>query len=336
MASNRKTCFFMLLSIFAVLSYRTTSLPSEDYSMSIKHETWMARHKRYYDNNEEREKRFNIFKDNVKYIESFNRVGGQTYELEVNAFADLTKEEFLTKYAGNYMPSLKGSPSSSFKYENVKEVSPSLDWRDKGAVTPVQNQAHCGACWAFSAVAAIEGIVQIKSGVQTSLSEQHIMDCDGAPNGCQGGRMEHAFEFVNKNGVLASDKDYPYQMAEGTCSWDHPSSLAVKINGYERVPSKNETALLMAVANQPVSVAIDPSLFQFYKSGVLKGKCGTKLTHAVAVVGYGTNEDGIKFWLLKNSWGGDWGENGYIRLERGIDDIQGMCGLAIDATYPTA
>lgn len=169
-----------------------------------------------------------------------------------------------------------------------------------------------------------------------SLYQSSTSCCDGAADGCKGGSIEHAFEFVNRNKGLSSDKDFPYQRKEGTCKSVKPSSLAAKITGYEHVPPNNETAMLMAVANQPaVSVQIDPSLFQFYKSGVLTGECGTKLAHAVAAVGYDASEDGIKYWLLKNSWGSNWGEDGYIRLERDIDAVQGMCGLAMILTYPT-
>ncbi|PIN23298.1 Stem bromelain [Handroanthus impetiginosus] len=148
---------------------------------------------------------------------------------------------------------------------------------------------YAGSWWAFSAVAAIEGIAEIRSGVLASLSEQHILDCNAAAEGCLGGRMEHVYEFVMQNGGLASDTDYPYQTSKGTCRVNVPSSLAVTNTGYERVPPNNETAMLLAVAKQPVSVAIDPSLFQFYQGGVLTGPCGNIRTHAVTAVGYGTS-----------------------------------------------
>ncbi|KAG8385457.1 hypothetical protein BUALT_Bualt03G0047300 [Buddleja alternifolia] len=336
MASSRNISLVILICIFASSSYQATSLISRDHIMSMKHEKWMSQYNRYYESKEEKVKRFKIFKYNVDYIESFNRVGTHTYQLGINQFADMTSEEFLAKYTGNSMPSFQSSPVAPFKYENVKDVPPSLDWREKNAVTPVQSQGPCGSCWAFSAVAAIEGIVQIKSGVLTSLSEQQIIDCDGAFDGCQGGRMEKAFEFVERNGGLASDTDYPYQTMEGVCSTNTPSSLAASITGIGGVPQNNETAMLMAVANQPISVGIDPSLFQFYRSGVLTGECGTNRTHAITAVGYGTSEDGIKFWLFKNSWGPWWGEDGYIRIQRDVDVVEGMCGLAMDLTYPIA
>lgn len=144
MASNRKYYLVTLLCIFAT-SYHAKSLSSSDQIfVSIKHEEWKAQHGRYYESKEEKEKRFKIFKDNLEYIESFNREGSRTYKLGINEFADLTNEEFLAKYAGNFRPSFHRSPGSSFKYENVNEVPPSLDWRERNAVTPVQNQGQCG------------------------------------------------------------------------------------------------------------------------------------------------------------------------------------------------
>ncbi|XP_057794997.1 senescence-specific cysteine protease SAG39-like [Salvia miltiorrhiza] len=306
--------------------------------MFVKHKQWMAQHGRYYKNEEEKVKRFKIFKENVQHIESFNREGSHTYKLRINKFADLTNEEFLAKYGGNLKPSFSMIPSnqSSFEYGNVKDVPPSLDWRDHNAVTPVQNQGQCGCCWAFTAVAAIEGIEAIRSGELTPLSEQHILDCNYGHEGCQGGRMDHAFDFVAKNGGLASDTDYPYTGTQGACAINKPSSLSSRITGFVFVPNNDEAALLAAVANQPVSVAIDPKLFQFYHSGVLTGECGTNLTHAVTVVGYGESEDGVKFWLVKNSWGAEWGDNGYVKVQRNVDAKEGMCGIAMFPSYPTA
>ncbi|KAL1562491.1 senescence-specific cysteine protease SAG39-like [Salvia divinorum] len=306
--------------------------------MYMKYEKWMVQHKFYYENAEVKEKRFKIFRDNLQHIERFNLDGNHTYKLGINKFADLTNEEFLTKYARNFMPSFEVSSShqSPFAYKNVEDVPSSLDWRDHNVVTPVQNQGACGCCWAFSAVTAIEGIIAIRSGKLIPLSEQHIMDCNYNNEGCKGGRMEHAFSFVIQNGGLASDTNYPYTGTQGACNHNTPSSLSTTISGFSFVPSGDETALLAAVANQPISVAIDPRLFQFYHSGILTGECGTSLTHAVTLVGYGESEDGIKFWLLKNSWGTGWGDGGYAKVQRNVDAKEGMCGIALYATYPIA
>ncbi|KAL1532145.1 senescence-specific cysteine protease SAG39-like [Salvia divinorum] len=186
------------------------------------------------------------------------------------------------------------------------------------------------------AVAAIEGIVAIRSGNLIELSEQHILDCNYGHEGCKGGRYDHALDFVKKNGGLASDTDYPYTAAQGVCVNNKPSSLSSKFTGFGVVPYNDETSLLAAVAKQPVSVSININLLQFYRSGIFTGECKTNVNHAVAVVGYGKSEDGVKFWLIKNSWGLGWGEKGYAKLHRNIDAKEGMCGIAMYGRYPTA
>ncbi|KDP38777.1 hypothetical protein JCGZ_05113 [Jatropha curcas] len=195
-------------------------------------------------------------------------------------------------------------------------------------------------CWAFSAVAAMEGITKLSTGKLISLSEQELVDCDtsGEDQGCEGGLMDDAFGFIKKNGGLTTEANYPYQGTDDTCNTKKAADKAAKINGYEDVPANSEQALLKAVANQPVSVAIDASgsAFQFYSGGVFTGDCGTELDHGVTAVGYGTSDDGTKYWLVKNSWGTSWGENGYIRMERDIDAKEGLCGIAMEPSYPTA
>ncbi|KAH7860691.1 hypothetical protein Vadar_016872 [Vaccinium darrowii] len=213
-----------------------------------------------------------------------------------------------------------------------------MDWRKKGVVTPIKNQEQCGCCWAFSAVASMEGIVGITTGKLISLSEQELVDCDinGQDQGCNGGLMDDAFQFIIQNQGLTTEANYPYQGTQGTCNQN--ATAAATITGYEDVPPNSESSLLKAVANQPVSVAIDggdPD-FQFYSSGVFTGTCGTQLDHGVAAIGYGTTSDGTKYWLLKNSWGTSWGEEGFMRIQRDVAAPEGLCGLAMEPSYPTA
>ncbi|XAR50269.1 Zingipain [Bertholletia excelsa] len=222
-------------------------------------------------------------------------------------------------------------------YENVDRVPPSVDWRKKGAVTPVKDQGQCGSCWAFSTVAAVEGINKIKTNKLVSLSEQELIDCDTKQNqGCDGGLMDLAFDFINQKGGLTTEDDYPYRAEDGTCNVSKENSPSVSIDGHENVPENDENALLKVVASQPVSVAIDAgsSDFQFYSEGVFTGDCGTELNHGVAIVGYGATLDGTKYWVVKNSWGPEWGEKGYIRMQRGISAEEGLCGIAMEASYP--
>ncbi|XP_026422494.1 senescence-specific cysteine protease SAG39-like [Papaver somniferum] len=194
-----------------------------------------------------------------------------------------------------------------------------------------------GCCWAFSAVAAMERITQLATGKLTSLSEQELVECDtkGEDQGCEGGLTDDAFEFIQENRGLTTEANYPYNGVDKSCNTKKANTDAASINGCEDVPANNEASLLKAVSKQPVSVAIDASgqEFQFYSSGIFTGTCGTELDHGVTAVGYETDSDGTKYWLVKNSWGTSWGEEGYIRMQRDVDVNEGLCGIANKLHY---
>ncbi|KAM0042554.1 putative fruit bromelain [Helianthus debilis subsp. tardiflorus] len=335
MGLPRERTLILSLVVLGMCLCQTTSRTPSD---AQKHDLWMARYGRVYKNNAEKEMRSNIFKKNVEFIESFNSFGDRSYKLAINNFADRTKDELKALYAtGHKDPvDLKSYVATSFKYESVSEVPDSMDWREKGAVTEVKGQGACGSCWAFSAIAAVEGITQLTTGKLLSLSEQQLVDCNrNGSGGCLGGYKENAFDYIAKTGIN-TENGYPYHATDEICNTVNQAVQAATITGYEMVPANNETALLMAVSKQPVSVSIDPTCFEFgyYSSGVLTGHCGTNLTHDVTVVGYGTH-DGIKYWLVKNSWGPEWGDNGYVKIQRDADVAEGLCGIAMRASYPT-
>ncbi|KAG2247778.1 hypothetical protein Bca52824_087406 [Brassica carinata] len=327
-----------LLLLAIILSSRTSGVTSrgglfEASAVAEKHEQWMARFHRVYSDESEKTNRFEIFKKNLEFVERHNMNTNVTYTLDVSQFSDLTDEEFRARYMGLVVPedmlriSSSGSDKKvSFRHENVSDTGESMDWRQEGAVTSVKNQGHCGVCWAFSAVAAVEGITQIAKG---ELYRYRSSSCWIAAE-------TTTKDYIIENQGITTEDNYPYQESQQTCSSTY--SVAATISGYETVPSNDEQSLLKAVSKQPVSVAINghEPAFKQYRSGIFDGDCGTQLTHAVTVVGYGISEEGNKYWLLKNSWGQTWGENGYMKIKRDVDAPEGMCGLARLAFYPLA
>ncbi|XBJ13951.1 hypothetical protein VPH35_006061 [Triticum aestivum] len=325
-------------SDFSIVGYSEEDLSSHDRLIEL-FEKWLAKHEKAYASFEEKLHRFEVFKDNLKLIDEINREV-TSYWLGLNEFTDLTHDEFKAAYLGLSPATSRRSNSRSFRYENVAahDLPKAVDWRKKGAVTDVKNQGQCGSCWAFSTVAAVEGINAIVTGNLTALSEQELIDCSVDGNsGCNGGMMDYAFSYIASSGGLHTEEAYPYLMEEGSCG-DKSESEAVSISGYEDVPAKDEQALIKALAHQPVSVAIEASgrHFQFYNGGVFDGPCGAQLDHGVAAVGYGSDKGkGHDYIIVKNSWGGKWGEKGYIRMNRGTGKGEGLCGINKMASYPT-
>ncbi|KAL3321913.1 hypothetical protein AABB24_039500 [Solanum stoloniferum] len=348
--SSTLTISLLLMLIFStlssasdmsIISYDETHIHHRtDDEVSALYESWLIEHGKSYNALGEKDKRFQIFKDNLKYIDEQNSVPNQSYKLGLTKFADLTNEEYRSIYLGTKSSGDRRRLSKNISDRYLPKVGDSLpesvDWRDKGVLVGVKDQGSCGSCWAFSAVAAMESINAIVTGNLISLSEQELVDCDKSYNqGCDGGLMDYAFEFVINNGGIDSEEDYPYKERNGVCDQYRKNAKVVVIDSYEDVPVNNEKALQKAVAHQPVSIALEAGGrdFQHYKSGIFTGKCGTAVDHGVVAAGYGT-ENGLDYWIVRNSWGADWGEKGYLRVQRNVASSSGLCGLAIEPSYP--
>jgi len=278
--------------------------------------------------------RYTIFKANLNKIRE-HASKKSTFTMAINEFADMTFAEFHSKMTGykRVDKSVLRAKNGPHQNKNLK-VADSIDWRAKGAVTPVKNQQQCGSCWAFSTTGSTEGAHAIKTGNLVSLSEQQLVDCSTAQGnqGCNGGMMDQGFQYIITNNGITTEAAYPYTAADGTCNTN--VQPAATLSSFVDVTSGSETALLAAVNIGPVSIAIeaDQQCFQFYSGGILSDpSCGMQLDHGVLVVGYGTDSaTNTPYWIVKNSWGASWGESGYIRLIRGTNE----CGVAQEASYP--
>ncbi|XP_076889331.1 vignain-like [Bidens hawaiensis] len=333
--------FFLFLS-FALFIGAVSSFDFTDKDLATDESLWNL-YERWISNTsvtrapDDKQKRFNVFKYNVNHINRVNQMN-KPYKLKLNDFADMTNHEFRAGFDSKilHFRMLKGERRPTpFVHGKTTNPPPSVDWRTNGAVTPIKNQGRCGSCWAFSTIVGVEGINKIKTNNLVSLSEQELVDCETDNQGCNGGLMENAFEFIKETGGVTTEQIYPYFGRDERCDLSKRNAPVVKIDGFENVPANDEGALFKAVANQPVSIAIDASglNFQFYHTGVFDGPCGTELNHGVAIVGYGT-QDGKDYWIVRNSWGPGWGEQGYIKMQRGVNVPEGLCGLAMDASYP--
>lgn len=302
-------------------------------------ETWKAANNRIYSTKEEHDVRYGVFKKNLDYINEWNS-GGHSFTLDINQWADLTNDEFRdmlgTQKVGSPMAALS-TRTSAMRHRRRDETG-ALDYRKLGAVTAVKNQGQCGSCWAFSIVAACEGASALVGNNLEDLSEQQVADCskDGGNDGCSGGDTRSAMEYVIAHG-LESYADYPYRQFAGTCRYS-PDKVISKFTDYVSVREGDEEDLTEVLKQYgPVSVAIDASLasFQFYKSGIYYDPhCSSQsLDHGVALVGYGHDDARGSYWIVKNSWGKSWGEQGYIRVARYKEN---HCGIATYATAPVA
>jgi KDEL-tailed cysteine endopeptidase len=292
---------------------------------------------RKYETLQEFEERFQIFSSNLRDIIVHNLDHTQNFTMGVNQFTDLTAEEFKAQFVGGLKTEVASYGCKTFS-SSASGSPDSIDWRSKGAVTSVKDQGQCGSCWTFSSTGAVEGAWAISKGQLIDLAEQELVDCATGfaygSHGCSGGQMEGAFKYVVENGQC-SLASYPYTAKDGSCQ---KCTAVAHMSSCSDVKPNDQVSLKAAVAQQPVSIAIeaDTKYFQSYSGGILtSSSCGTNLDHGVLIVGYG-EENGIKYWLVKNSWGTTWGDKGYVKIARSdsVDD-EGICGIAMDPSFPS-
>lgn len=307
-----------------------------------------------------------VFQANLELIKTHNANPSKTWFATVNQFTDMTNEEFRAMTKGRKEKLFDGVAQPHKLTSQAADLPDSKDWRDESnVVTPVKDQGGCGSCWAFSAAQTFESqlAIQTQSAVQ-KLSPQQIVSCSpnpdqcGGSGGCDGSTQPLAFDYTKTAGLTTEDA-YPYQGTTGTCQTSKIQPVAYN-GGYAVLPPNDYTALMDAVANVgpvAISIAAGGMTFQFYGGGVLSGCNDFVMDHAVQLVGYGS-DGGKDYWLVRNSWG-NWGEQGYIRMQRygegnepcGVDNKPqdgdackgdttprtycGECGILSASSYPT-
>jgi len=337
MGFNFLHCFPFLLATGNVC-YTTTDPNS--FNDLQRFNKWRQTYNKSYINILNLSNHYNNWFDNRDFVNNYNynynnSNNNDAHYLELNSFADIHHS-----YWG-YRPNLNSLLNEQcFNHPTEELLNNSLpnavDWRSHDLVTPVKNQGQCGSCWAFSAVGSMEGAQSKATGKLISLSESQIVDCDvnGTDEGCDGGWMDGAFKYVIQNGGIDSEDKYPYKPIDNSCQFNK-SEVVASFSSFVDVTG-GENGLKNALANVgPISVAIDASnpSFQFYSGGVYyEHMCSqTMLDHGVTVVGYNTTANGTDYWIVKNSWGNDWGLNGYIYMSRNRNN---SCGIATKPSYP--
>ncbi|XP_031495350.1 probable cysteine protease RD19B [Nymphaea colorata] len=299
---------------------------------------FLKRFNKKYSGQEEHKRRFSIFKSNLLKA-MHHQALNPTAIHGITKFSDLTEEEFSSMYLGLHQIPRDFSRLEPAPFLRTDDLPESFDWRERGAVTPVKDQGSCGSCWSFSTTGALEGAHFLKTGQLLNLSQQQLVDCDHecqplgegltCNSGCFGGLMTNAFRYAIKVGGLQREEDYPYRGIEGACKFDK-SKVAAKMANFSIVSTDEDQIAAHLVKHGPLSVAINSKFMQSYVGGVSCPLiCSKRLNHGVLLVGYGSGEYAkerlrkLPFWLIKNSWGADWGEDGYYKVCR----EHNMCGV---------
>jgi len=318
------------------------SAPTFDAQLDAPWALYKRTFEKQYASTEEEVTRRAAWEANIDIIRKHNLeadLGLHTYTLGMNKYGDLTNEEF-NRQMNTFNANLRKEDSTldrhTFRAPANFELPDSVDWRTKGYVTPIKDQAQCGSCWAFSATGSLEGQHFAKTGQLVSLSEQNLVDCSQKQGnmGCNGGLMDYAFQYIKVNMGIDTEASYQYQARTLQCRFN-PNTVGATDTGFTDIPSRDENSLQSAIATVgPISVAIDAahSSFQLYRSGVYnEPACSqTQLDHGVLAVGY-DSQNGQDYYIVKNSWGTSWGNQGFIYMSRNKNN---QCGISTMSSYP--
>jgi cathepsin F len=317
---------FVLLFVFCSCEAELDSIVFHQFQKFIK------KYNKKYESVNEYLARYEVFKRNM--IESFTNEN-KSYQTGITKFSDLTKQEFTKIYLNLNYDAMAMANFDPYFVENKNIAPSSYDWRTRNIVTPVEDQGSCGSFWAFSTLGNLESIYAINKGTLKVFSKQMLVDCDISDSGCNGGLMEYAYSWIRKNGIMF-DLDYPYIGTKSYCKSNKSKYVDMAVTGYLKLGNSYSTFSCadedemkeFLFGTNPLAAALNASPLQTYTSGVLdatSAQCPADgINHAVLIVGYGTDPSvGLDYWIVKNSWGKNWGENGYFRIRRG----NGTCGI---------
>jgi len=318
----------MKYGIFAILIAFALCVDNFELIAFKKFKRFIEKYQKKYDTVEEYMARFKIFKQNLLRFQTINK----NYRTGINQFSDMTQTEFRKTYLNLNIDALKAVRYNKVVFKASGSAPDSWNWIDQGVLGKVKNQGSCGSCWAFSTMGCIEARYYINFKESVRFSEQQLVDCDTeVDEGCNGGLMEYAFAYLEKNGIETED-DYPYTGYDGSCKYSKTKAVAI-VSNYTKLETTDEDDIKEYLYSQgPLAIAINADPFQYYSGGIIdedEQSCDPEgLNHGVVLVGYGTSGT-TPYWIIRNSWGSSWGEKGYVRVARG----KGTCGVN---TYVTA
>lgn len=301
----------------------------------VKYMQYVATYNKVYDSVDEYNMRQALFKKSLERVGIKNVRNDTLMHSGITKFSDWTEEEFQAimglKNAGK--PEIKGR---FMKFTN-RDVADSIDWRKTGNVSDVKDQGSCGSCWAFSSTGALESAWSIQKGEMILLSEQQLVDCTNVKwgnLGCNGGWYYNSYDYLANGNTLETEDDYPYTAVTGKTCNDTKKGKVSDINYAVVDPGLELIKAALNVGPVNVAVAAGNNVFMDYTGGIITEAdgCPTDIDHAILAVGYGT-ENGVEYYIVKNSWGTDWGEEGYVRIQA-IDGRTGVCGINGNVAYP--